>query len=186
MGEPIAVIGSACRFAGDSNTPSQLWELLCNPKDVATSVPASRFGSGGFYHEKSGYHGHSNVEGMKSYFLSQEAVERRFDAGFFGINPAEAKVLDPQLRLLTIGVLTAVGNHGELDMHIRAALRAGVSADTIGEVLLHTALYAGVPNSNHGFALLDAAVTDTTPDSSDVSIQESTDVSTDVDQEEDS
>lgn len=63
-----------------------------------------------------------------------------------------------QRRLLTIGVLTAVGNHGELDMHIRAALRAGVSADTIGEVLLHTALYAGVPNSNHGFALLDAAV----------------------------
>jgi 4-carboxymuconolactone decarboxylase len=63
-----------------------------------------------------------------------------------------------QRRLLTIGVLTAVGNHGELDMHIRAALRAGVSADTIGEVMLHTALYAGVPNSNHGFALLDAAV----------------------------
>lgn len=43
-------------------------------------------------------------------------------------------------------------------MHIRAALRAGVDADKIGEVLLHTAIYAGVPNSNHGFALLNAAV----------------------------
>lgn len=63
-----------------------------------------------------------------------------------------------QRRLLTIGVLTAVGNHGELDMHIRAALRAGVPADTIGEVMLHTAVYAGVPNSNHGFSLLSAAV----------------------------
>ena len=59
-----------------------------------------------------------------------------------------------QRRLLTIAILTAVGNDGELDMHIRAALRAGVDADTIGEVLLHTAVYAGVPNSNHGFKLL--------------------------------
>jgi 4-carboxymuconolactone decarboxylase len=62
-----------------------------------------------------------------------------------------------QRRLLTIAILTAVGNDGELDMHIRAALRAGVDADTIGEVLLHTAVYAGVPNSNHGFKLLNAA-----------------------------
>lgn len=63
-----------------------------------------------------------------------------------------------QRRLLTIAILTAVGNDGELDMHIRAALRAGVDQDTIAEVLLHTAVYAGVPNSNHGFKLLDAAV----------------------------
>lgn len=63
-----------------------------------------------------------------------------------------------QRRLLTIAILTAVGNDGELDMHIRAALRAGVEEDTIAEVLLHTAVYAGVPNSNHGFKLLDAAV----------------------------
>ena len=61
-------------------------------------------------------------------------------------------------RLLTIAILTAVGNHGELDMHLRAALRAGVDSETLGEVLLHTAIYAGVPNSNHGFSLLNAAV----------------------------
>lgn len=63
-----------------------------------------------------------------------------------------------QRRLITIAVLTAVGNDGELDMHIRAALRAGVDSDLIGEVILHTAVYAGVPNSNHGFKLLDKAV----------------------------
>lgn len=65
-----------------------------------------------------------------------------------------------QRRLLTIAILTAVGNDGELDMHIRAALRAGVDQDLIAEVLLHTAVYAGVPNSNHGFKLLSAAVTE--------------------------
>lgn len=65
-----------------------------------------------------------------------------------------------QRRLITIAILTAVGNDGELDMHIRAALRAGVDSESIGEVLLHTAIYAGVPNSNHGFKLLDKAVAD--------------------------
>ncbi|ANE04619.1 4-carboxymuconolactone decarboxylase [Corynebacterium crudilactis] len=65
-----------------------------------------------------------------------------------------------QRRLLTIAILTAVGNDGELDMHIKAALRAGVDQETIGEVLLHTAVYAGVPNSNHGFKLLNQAVSD--------------------------
>ncbi|WP_084385586.1 bifunctional 3-oxoadipate enol-lactonase/4-carboxymuconolactone decarboxylase PcaDC [Rhodococcus sp. WMMA185] len=63
-------------------------------------------------------------------------------------------------RLLTIAVLTAVGNEHELDMHIRAALRAGVGADAIGEVLLHTAVYAGVPNTNLGFALASKALAD--------------------------
>ncbi|GAB2662484.1 3-oxoadipate enol-lactonase [Gordonia jinhuaensis] len=63
-------------------------------------------------------------------------------------------------RLLTIAILTAVGNEHELDMHIRAALRAGVQPDLIGEVLLHTAVYAGVPNSNRAFALGKAALAD--------------------------
>lgn len=79
-----------------------------------------------------------------------------------------------QRRLLTIGVLTAVGNHGELDMHIRAALRAGVPAETVGEVMLHTALYAGVPNSNHGFALLNAAVAELTEETEETEETEDT------------
>ncbi|MEU5841544.1 3-oxoadipate enol-lactonase [Rhodococcus sp. NPDC047139] len=56
-------------------------------------------------------------------------------------------------RLLTLAILTAVGNEHELDMHIRAALRAGSDADELAEVFLHTAVYAGVPNSNRAFAL---------------------------------
>jgi 3-oxoadipate enol-lactonase/4-carboxymuconolactone decarboxylase len=43
-------------------------------------------------------------------------------------------------------------------MHIRAALRAGLSADELAEVFLHTAVYAGVPNSNAALALVDRAV----------------------------
>lgn len=65
-----------------------------------------------------------------------------------------------QRRLITIAIMCALGNYGELDMHIRAALRAGVDSEIIGEVMLHTAIYAGVPRSNHGFKLLDKAVKD--------------------------
>lgn len=61
-------------------------------------------------------------------------------------------------RLLTLAILTTVGNHHELDMHIRAALRAGLDPDEIAEVFLHTAVYAGVPNSNAAFALANAAL----------------------------
>ncbi|OZD04345.1 3-oxoadipate enol-lactone hydrolase [Rhodococcus sp. 06-235-1A] len=64
-------------------------------------------------------------------------------------------------RLLTLAILTAVGNQHELDMHIRAALRAGTAPDTLAEVFLHTAVYAGVPNSNSAFALANAAIAET-------------------------
>ncbi|WP_328394446.1 bifunctional 3-oxoadipate enol-lactonase/4-carboxymuconolactone decarboxylase PcaDC [Nocardia sp. NBC_00416] len=61
-------------------------------------------------------------------------------------------------RLLTLAVLTAVGNNHELDMHIRAALRAGLPPAELAEVFLHTAVYAGVPNSNLAFGLGKAAL----------------------------
>ncbi|WP_330255792.1 3-oxoadipate enol-lactonase [Nocardia sp. NBC_00565] len=61
-------------------------------------------------------------------------------------------------RLLTLAILTAVGNTHELDMHIRAALRAGVDPAELAEVFLHTAIYAGVPNSNLAFGLGKAAL----------------------------
>nr|WP_314145378.1 3-oxoadipate enol-lactonase [uncultured Rhodococcus sp.] len=64
-------------------------------------------------------------------------------------------------RLLTLAILTAVGNQHELDMHIRAALRAGTAPDTLAEVFLHTAVYAGVPNSNSAFGLANAAIAET-------------------------
>jgi len=63
-------------------------------------------------------------------------------------------------RLLTLAVLTAVGNELELDMHIRAALRAGVSPNDLAEVFLHTAVYAGVPKSDRAFELGKNALAD--------------------------
>ena len=62
--------------------------------------------------------------------------------------------LDRRTRsCITLAVLTALGRERELPMHVRAALRNGCSADEIGEVLLHTAVYAGVPAANGAFAI---------------------------------
>jgi 4-carboxymuconolactone decarboxylase len=61
--------------------------------------------------------------------------------------------LDRRTRsCITLAVLAALGHREELGMHVRAALRNGLSADEIGEVLLHTAVYAGVPAANSAFA----------------------------------
>jgi 4-carboxymuconolactone decarboxylase len=62
--------------------------------------------------------------------------------------------LDRRTRsCITIALLVAVRAEHELAMHVRAALRNGVTAGEIGEVLLQTAVYAGVPAANRAFAI---------------------------------
>jgi 4-carboxymuconolactone decarboxylase len=62
--------------------------------------------------------------------------------------------LDRRTRsCITLAVLTTLRAEGEIAMHVRAALRNGVSREEIGEVLLHTAVYAGVPAANSAFAV---------------------------------
>jgi 4-carboxymuconolactone decarboxylase len=61
--------------------------------------------------------------------------------------------LDRRTRsAITLAVLTALGREHELALHIRAARRNGLAPQEIGEVLLHTAVYAGVPAANAAFA----------------------------------
>lgn len=55
--EPVAIVGSSCRFPGGSSTPSKLWELLEKPRDVLKEIPTSRFNVDGFYHEDGEHHG---------------------------------------------------------------------------------------------------------------------------------
>jgi len=62
--------------------------------------------------------------------------------------------LDRRTRsAITLAVLTALGNEQELAMHVRAARTNGLTPEEISEVLLHTAVYAGVPASNAAFAV---------------------------------
>ncbi|HET9103494.1 MAG TPA: 4-carboxymuconolactone decarboxylase [Solirubrobacteraceae bacterium] len=62
--------------------------------------------------------------------------------------------LDRRSRsMITLAVLTALGREAEIAIHVRGALRNGVTAQEIGEVLIHTAVYAGVPAANAAFAV---------------------------------
>jgi 4-carboxymuconolactone decarboxylase len=60
--------------------------------------------------------------------------------------------LDRRTRsCVTLTALVAIGRFDELEMHIRAARRNGLSPEEIGEVLLQTAVYCGVPAANSAF-----------------------------------
>jgi len=62
--------------------------------------------------------------------------------------------LDRRTRsCITLAVLTALRAENEIGMHVRAALRNGLTPDEIREVLIHTAVYAGVPAANSAFAI---------------------------------
>ncbi len=61
--------------------------------------------------------------------------------------------LDRRTRsCITLTALIALGHEDELAMHVRAALRNGLTPDEIGEVILQCAVYCGVPAANSAFA----------------------------------
>ncbi|KAL2173167.1 polyketide synthase [Thermothelomyces heterothallicus CBS 202.75] len=141
--ELIAIVGSACRFAGDASSPSKLWDLLREPRDVRSEIPESRFSANGFYHPDGAHHGRSNVR--HSYLLNDDPTA--FDAEFFGINPIEARAMDPQQRILLETVYEAVESAG--------MTLAGLKGSD-------TAVYAGVMIGDYEAMLLrdlDAAPT---------------------------
>lgn len=96
QGEPIAVIGSACRFPGGASSPSKLWELLHHPNDVLKTFPKDRLNLDAFHHNDGEYHGRTDVCN-KGYLLDDDI--RHFDTQFFNLSPAEADSMDPQQRL---------------------------------------------------------------------------------------
>ncbi|KZL86980.1 beta-ketoacyl synthase domain-containing protein [Colletotrichum incanum] len=106
--EPIAIVGTGCRFAGDVTSPSKLWDLLTNPRDLTQEVPKNRFNAQGFYHPDGEYHGATNA--TQGYFLEQD--HRVWDAGFFNITPKEAEAIDPQQRIILEVVYEALESAG--------------------------------------------------------------------------
>ncbi|KAK0129388.1 hypothetical protein ONS95_001314 [Cadophora gregata] len=107
-GEPIAIIGSGCRFPGESTNPAKLWDLLKNPRDVLSPIPSDRFNVDGFYHKDGTHHGATDIR--DAYLLSED--NRQFDAHFFSIQPAEAESMDPQQRVLLETVYDSLDSAG--------------------------------------------------------------------------
>ena len=55
--------------------------------------------------------------------------------------------------MLTLALLAATGNFGEIPMHIRACRNTGASRDDVMQAFQHVAIYAGVPKANHAINL---------------------------------
>ena len=64
--------------------------------------------------------------------------------------------------MITLSVLAALGHDHELGMHVKAALRNGLTPDQIAEILLQVGVYAGVPAANRAFAVAQQALIEVT------------------------
>ncbi|EGX88995.1 polyketide synthase, putative [Cordyceps militaris CM01] len=153
ISEPIAIIGSGCKFVGGATSPSALWSLLKDPVDLASEVPPDRFNIDAFYHTGSKRHGTTNVR--EAYFLSEDV--RRFDASFFNISAMEAEGIDPQQRLLLETVYEAIERAGIRPTSLQGSstgVFCGTMFDDYNQILLrdtdHAPQYTatGVARSN--------------------------------------
>ena len=62
--------------------------------------------------------------------------------------------LDRRARsCITLTALVALGRLDELELHVKGALRNGLTEQEIGEILLQCAVYCGVPAANSAFAV---------------------------------
>jgi 4-carboxymuconolactone decarboxylase len=74
--------------------------------------------------------------------------------------------LDRRTRsCITLTALVALGKLDELELHVRAGLRNGLSTDEIKEVLLQSAIYCGVPAANSAFAVAERVLSEVSPGS---------------------
>jgi 4-carboxymuconolactone decarboxylase len=90
-----------------------------------------------------------------------EARTTAFDADFqrlitetaWGAVWARPGLDRPTRSLITIAMLAALGRSEELALHLRASRNTGATPEQIAEVLLHVAIYAGIPAANSAIAL---------------------------------
>ncbi len=125
-GEPIAIIGMACRFPG-ADSPEEFWQLLRDGTDAITEVPPSRFDVDAVFDPR--------PDAVGKLYTRWGGFLRnvdRFDPHFFGISPREAASMDPQQRLLlevTWEALEAAGQRPADLVGSRTGVFVGISSN---------------------------------------------------------
>lgn len=116
----IAIIGMACRFPGQAQTPDAFWQVLSQGRQTSTQIPEQRWESEAYYDPSPEAPG--KMYTRAGCFLDDVAG---FDAPFFGISPREASRMDPQQRLLIEVTWEAIERAG-LAMSALAGSATGV------------------------------------------------------------
>ena len=130
----VAVVGMACRVAGENDSPEKLWDFLMDKKDASDEIPALRWEP---YRRRDA----RNVKELdkttsRGYFVKNL---EDFDSAFFGISPREAEMMDPQQRLSLEVCWEALESAGIPPQDLagsNTAVFMGVNSDDYSKLLL--------------------------------------------------
>ncbi len=133
--EPIAIIGTGLRFPGGASDPESFWRLMCDGVDAITEVPADRWNVDAFYDPDPEAAG-------KSYSRSGGFIDgiHDFDSTFFGVSANEARLMDPQQKLL-------------LEVSWEALERAGQASDKLNNS--RTGVFVGLSSYDYGLLVVE-------------------------------